>query len=44
VITPHIGNTKEMAIPLLSARIEENVRRWAAGQPLIGPVYPELGY
>jgi hypothetical protein len=33
-----------MAIPLLSARISENVRRFAAGEPLIGPVDPDLGY
>jgi len=44
VITPHIGNTREMAKPLLSARITENVRRWAAGEELIGPVDPRLGY
>lgn len=44
VITPHVGNTQEMAVPLLSARIAENVRRWAAGEPLIGLVDPALGY
>jgi phosphoglycerate dehydrogenase-like enzyme len=44
VITPHVGNTREMAKPLLSARITENVRRWAAGEDLIGPVDPKLGY
>ena len=44
VITPHIGNTQEMARPLLSARITENVRRWSAGEELIGPVDPQLGY
>jgi phosphoglycerate dehydrogenase-like enzyme len=44
LITPHTANTYEMAIPLLSARIAENVRRFGAGEPLLGPVYPELGY
>jgi phosphoglycerate dehydrogenase-like enzyme len=44
VVTPHIGNTREMAEPLLSARIAENVRRWAAGEELLGPVDPDLGY
>jgi len=44
VITPHIGNTQAMAKPLLSARITENVRRWAAGEELLGPVDPALGY
>lgn len=44
LITPHVGNTPAMAVPLLSARISENVKRWAAGEELIGPVYSDLGY
>jgi phosphoglycerate dehydrogenase-like enzyme len=44
IITPHTANTEDMAIPLLSERIEENVRRYAAGEPLIGLVDPDLGY
>ncbi|MEZ5139132.1 MAG: NAD(P)-dependent oxidoreductase [Acidimicrobiales bacterium] len=44
LITPHTGNTKAMARPLLGARIEENVRRYAAGEPLIGRVDVDLGY
>lgn len=44
IITPHVGNTPEMAVPLLAARITENVRRWIAGEPLIGLVDPALGY
>lgn len=44
IITPHVGNTPEMATPLLSRRVSENVRRWAAGVPLLGPVDPALGY
>ena len=40
LITPHIGNTPEMARPLLSARITENVHRFATGEPLLGPVDP----
>ena len=44
IITPHVGNTPEMAIPLLSERITANVRRFAAGEPLVGPIYFELGY
>jgi phosphoglycerate dehydrogenase-like enzyme len=44
LITPHTANTEEMAIPLLSARITSNVRRWAAGEPLLGLVDPKLGY
>lgn len=44
VVTPHTGNTMVMAMPLLSARIRENVRRWLADDPLLGPVDPALGY
>ena len=44
IITPHVGNTPAMAVPLLSERIAQNVRRWADGEDLIGPVYPDLGY
>lgn len=44
IITPHVGNTPEMAVPLLKERISANVRRWAANEPLLGLVDPELGY
>ena len=44
LITPHVGNTLEMGIPLLEARVRENVARFATGQPLIGPVDVEAGY
>jgi phosphoglycerate dehydrogenase-like enzyme len=44
LITPHTANTDEMATPLLAARITENVRRWAAGEQLLGLVDPDLGY
>jgi len=44
IITPHVGNTPEMAIPLLSARITENVRRYVAGDELIGLVDVRHGY
>jgi phosphoglycerate dehydrogenase-like enzyme len=44
IITPHTANTMEMAVPLLSTRVTENVRRYAAGETLIGPVDPTLGY
>jgi phosphoglycerate dehydrogenase-like enzyme len=44
IVTPHVGNTPEMARPLLAERITLNVRRWLAGQPLLGIVDPELGY
>ena len=44
IITPHVGNTPEMALPLLARRITENVRRWAASEPLLGLVDPASGY
>ncbi len=44
IVTPHTANTPEMALPLLSGRVTENVRRWAAGAPLLGPVNPVAGY
>ena len=44
IITPHVANTEDMAKPLLSARIVENIRRYGAGEPLIGVVDHELGY
>ena len=44
VVTPHTANTYEMALPLLGARITDNVRRWIAGEPLVGSVDPIAGY
>jgi phosphoglycerate dehydrogenase-like enzyme len=44
LITPHTANTEAMALPVLSARITENVRRFGAGHPLAGVVDPDLGY
>ena len=44
VITPHIGNTREMGLPLITGRVRENVRRWLAGEDLLGIVDIALGY
>ena len=44
IITPHTANTPEMARGPLSRRITENVRRFIAGETLIGPVDPTAGY
>lgn len=44
LITPHIGNTPEMGLPLLAERVSENVRRRISGEKLIGPVDVDLGY
>ena len=44
IITPHVGNTPEMAKPLLAERVTANVRRFAQDEPLIGLVDVESGY
>ena len=44
LITPHVGNTPEMGIKLLAARIRDNVQRFAEGRDLLGPVHVDLGY
>ncbi len=44
IITPHVGNTPAMAVPLLGGRVTENVRRFSAGKSLLGLVDPDLGY
>ena len=44
IITPHVGNTPEMAIPLLSERISSNVERYLSNDTLIGLVDPRHGY
>lgn len=44
LITPHVGNTPEMAVPVLAERVRDNVRRYAAGLPLLGVVDVEAGY
>ena len=44
IITPHIGNTPEMGIPLLAERVTANVQRYGNGLPLLGPVDVTLGY
>lgn len=44
IITPHTGNTPEMAKPLLSTRVSANVAAYGAGRDLIGLIDPDLGY
>jgi phosphoglycerate dehydrogenase-like enzyme len=44
IVTPHIGNTPEMGLPLIAERVRENTARFAAGEPLIGLVDVSLGY
>jgi phosphoglycerate dehydrogenase-like enzyme len=44
IVTPHCANTPEMAVPVLTARVRENVRRRIAGEPLLGVVDVDAGY
>lgn len=44
IITPHVGNTAEMGLPLIASRVEENVRRFLADEPLIGTIDVAAGY
>lgn len=44
VVTPHIANTPEMGLPLITRRVRENVERFARGAPLLGLVDVALGY
>lgn len=44
LITPHTANPWQTAQPLLSRRIADNVRRFGAGEPLLGLVDLDAGY
>jgi phosphoglycerate dehydrogenase-like enzyme len=44
IITPHTADTLEMIQRPLARRIQDNVARFAAGQPLVGVVDPAAGY
>jgi len=44
IITPHNAGSSGAVMRLLAARIEDNVGRFAAGQPLVGVVDLEAGY
>ena len=44
IITAHVGNTPEMGLPLIADRVEDNVRRFLAGEPLVGLVDVSRGY
>ncbi|HVV37494.1 MAG TPA: NAD(P)-dependent oxidoreductase [Acidimicrobiales bacterium] len=44
IITPHTANSLAMGLPLLARRVTENLRRFAAGEPLVGLVDLDAGY
>jgi phosphoglycerate dehydrogenase-like enzyme len=44
IITPHVANTWDMALPELRELVRRNVTHFAAGEELEGVVDPDLGY
>ncbi|MEZ0165412.1 D-isomer specific 2-hydroxyacid dehydrogenase family protein [Kineococcus sp. LSe6-4] len=44
IVTPHSTNPSTLRVPLLAERVQENVRRFAAGEELLGLVDLDAGY
>ncbi|MGP4018228.1 D-isomer specific 2-hydroxyacid dehydrogenase family protein [Saccharopolyspora sp. 5N708] len=44
IISPHSANPQSLLIPALARRVEDNVRRRLAGEPLLGVVDRAAGY
>ncbi|CAM05154.1 D-3-phosphoglycerate dehydrogenase [Saccharopolyspora erythraea NRRL 2338] len=44
LVSPHTANPKSLLVPALARRVEENVRRHLAGEPLLGVVDVAAGY
>jgi phosphoglycerate dehydrogenase-like enzyme len=44
IITPHVANTWDMALPELRGLVRRNVAHFASGEPLEGVVDPATGY
>ena len=44
LITPHVANPPEAHDAALVERVQENVRRFVAGEPLLGVIDPEAGF
>lgn len=44
LVTPHIGNTPEMGVPLLAAHVRHNVARFLQGEVLDGVIDVDAGY
>jgi phosphoglycerate dehydrogenase-like enzyme len=44
IVTPHTANTVAMSRPMIERRITDNVRRFVAGEPLVGLVDVAAGY
>jgi phosphoglycerate dehydrogenase-like enzyme len=44
LLTPHVAATADMSVAPFAARLAENLRRWALGEPLLGLVDAGAGY
>jgi phosphoglycerate dehydrogenase-like enzyme len=44
IITPHVAVNDAVLGALFARRVQENLRRWASAQPLLGRVDPSAGY
>ncbi len=44
IVTPHVGNTPEMGVPLLETHIRQNVERFIGGKNLEGVIDVDAGY
>jgi phosphoglycerate dehydrogenase-like enzyme len=44
IITPHVANTAAMSPGPFAARVQENLRRWQTGQPLLGLIDGAAGF
>jgi phosphoglycerate dehydrogenase-like enzyme len=44
LITPHVANTRVQLDAALVRRVEQNVGRFIAGEPLLGVIDPVAGY
>jgi len=44
LVTPHSAGNSAGVMRLLAARLEDNVRRFAAGEELVGAVDTAAGY
>ena len=44
LITPHVANPPEAHDAALAERVTENVRRFVAGEPLLGVIDPAAGF
>jgi D-3-phosphoglycerate dehydrogenase len=44
LVTPHVANTRQQLEAALLRRVEQNVARFRAGEPLLGVIDPAAGY